>query len=1162
MNQKQSTFFKDNYLYILLIIFAFLCLLFLYIIGQKATFLNNSTLTQIGNYHYIDFASKKYFNQKLNDTLLFADNTVIDQQVIVNQNQKNSLEENVSIEGADKIDQVENIQVSNTIDSEIPTATIRLGITEDTYAESGYPYASPWDTRSFLVGYDNQWQKQKTRSYLKYSLDEFTNYEIFPRDIVSAELKIWQYFVESDSEYEIKIGIPNSSWSQINLNWFNQPTSQNYYSYILNRDIGQKNLDITDLLYSQLSVNNWDRGLSISATDENAKGGIFWSNACLYTPDLPRCEQGQEPVVIVKFHLNVAPTKAGLLYPLNVGNTPAYIDNRDVIFNWESSYDPNQDEVKYFLEISDTQDFSNIIYSSEGLTDLNHQYTFGEDGLFFWRVKAEDNRIKNKMFTYSEIAYFEVDTTAPDIPLIDFKPPVIFGKDIVISWQFNTGSESNPVTFSVIKICYPDAENIICEEKNTTFLNEIFTNEIEDAKFCYKVLAQDHLGHKSEYSNTVCAQHDFTPPIFTDFAINQQYISPSSSPTIQDELEISYSLKETNLINARLIIENNSRVIMYDQPFDEIEGTRKPDIKTFPEGNYVIYASAQDIVGQISLSEMIPFIIDNTPPLQPIIVSPSKDLLTNQNQLKLDALVDPYAFSNINIVGPDNKKNEFKNELNSRINKIISEETGSLFEGINNIEIISQDKAGNTSKNNRIFTTDWTNPSTPKILFYVDDVSRDLFATVTSEGADQYYIYNLAGLHTIADNDSGRILLVDNWSGNSTYSFTAISRDKAGNFSDRSEIFSYNTPSVKGATVFGIGSIVDPLFKPANVPTTSECKYRYQVTDNVLSKISCTLSAPTIEKNYNYSSNKEKYLVRTYGADNDKISLSVEAFRCKKKNLFDPRTWFKCFEEQLPTKTNTIETYGAIYGNFPDSRTHFAERETINNTGVRLDFFKGSDYSGQKMSIEKEVIFSQKIGQNWLDFRESTTKSNELPVSNLIYNPIGDGSNKYFRFPFDKIVGVTQWHGYTAFQSPHMGIDFGVYREPIYAIADGYIGYVGWDNSGTKCLTGGNMIKIVHDNGMSSLYAHLENYKKSDGSDLVYGERVKKGDLIGLSGNSGYYNCEPLGYHLHFELRKDQWQSSHINPTDWIDVDWSAINTLNADWYPGRLTGDNPHPEY
>jgi murein DD-endopeptidase MepM/ murein hydrolase activator NlpD len=85
---------------------------------------------------------------------------------------------------------------------------------------------------------------------------------------------------------------------------------------------------------------------------------------------------------------------------------------------------------------------------------------------------------------------------------------------------------------------------------------------------------------------------------------------------------------------------------------------------------------------------------------------------------------------------------------------------------------------------------------------------------------------------------------------------------------------------------------------------------------------------------------------------------------------------------------------------------------------------------------------------------------------------------------------------------------------------------------------------------------HLENtYVKK-------GQRVEEGDLLALSGNTGASNCQPLGYHLHFELREKRSQSTHIDPVPFIDVNWSLVKTNKSNIYPKRLSGDNPHPSY
>ncbi|MCD7904641.1 MAG: M23 family metallopeptidase [Clostridiales bacterium] len=57
----------------------------------------------------------------------------------------------------------------------------------------------------------------------------------------------------------------------------------------------------------------------------------------------------------------------------------------------------------------------------------------------------------------------------------------------------------------------------------------------------------------------------------------------------------------------------------------------------------------------------------------------------------------------------------------------------------------------------------------------------------------------------------------------------------------------------------------------------------------------------------------------------------------------------------------------------------------------------------------------------------------------------------------------------------------------------------------------GLYIKEQTDNGCTLLYAHLSEHKASEG------ERVEKGDVIALSGMTGW----ATGPHLHFTAEKD-----------------------------------------
>lgn len=86
----------------------------------------------------------------------------------------------------------------------------------------------------------------------------------------------------------------------------------------------------------------------------------------------------------------------------------------------------------------------------------------------------------------------------------------------------------------------------------------------------------------------------------------------------------------------------------------------------------------------------------------------------------------------------------------------------------------------------------------------------------------------------------------------------------------------------------------------------------------------------------------------------------------------------------------------------------------------------------------------------------------------------------------------------------HNGIDFGCPKgSEICACADGIVVL------SEKHKAYGNIIKIKHKNGYFTLYAHLSK------NFVVVKEKVKKGEIIGLSGSTGF----STGPHLHFGLQ-------------------------------------------
>ena len=60
----------------------------------------------------------------------------------------------------------------------------------------------------------------------------------------------------------------------------------------------------------------------------------------------------------------------------------------------------------------------------------------------------------------------------------------------------------------------------------------------------------------------------------------------------------------------------------------------------------------------------------------------------------------------------------------------------------------------------------------------------------------------------------------------------------------------------------------------------------------------------------------------------------------------------------------------------------------------------------------------------------------------------------------------------------------------------------------------GNYIEMEHPNGEYSIYEHI----RKDGALVKKGDKVKAGQIIGYSGNTGW--MAHLGPHLHFDVHK------------------------------------------
>ncbi len=89
---------------------------------------------------------------------------------------------------------------------------------------------------------------------------------------------------------------------------------------------------------------------------------------------------------------------------------------------------------------------------------------------------------------------------------------------------------------------------------------------------------------------------------------------------------------------------------------------------------------------------------------------------------------------------------------------------------------------------------------------------------------------------------------------------------------------------------------------------------------------------------------------------------------------------------------------------------------------------------------------------------------------------------------------------------PHLGTDYAAKRgTPIHSVGKGVITTYGW-------MKGYGRVAIIdHGNGYTTLYAHMNSFRKG----FKRGKRVRQGQIIGYVGTSGY----STGPHVHYEFR-------------------------------------------
>ena len=148
-----------------------------------------------------------------------------------------------------------------------------------------------------------------------------------------------------------------------------------------------------------------------------------------------------------------------------------------------------------------------------------------------------------------------------------------------------------------------------------------------------------------------------------------------------------------------------------------------------------------------------------------------------------------------------------------------------------------------------------------------------------------------------------------------------------------------------------------------------------------------------------------------------------------------------------------------------------------------------------------------------------------LPIADITYPQVGASYGRKIN-PFYKAYVY------------HEGLDLIVARgTPVLAAADGTV------TSASRSKSMGNTVRIAHEGGYETVYAHMESI------NVYVGQIVKAGDRIGAVGMSG----QAFAPHLHYEVRKDGivkdpvgYFFASVSSEEYVNMLYMSVNTLQS----------------
>ncbi|MFT5253401.1 MAG: murein DD-endopeptidase MepM/ murein hydrolase activator NlpD [Flavobacteriales bacterium] len=229
----------------------------------------------------------------------------------------------------------------------------------------------------------------------------------------------------------------------------------------------------------------------------------------------------------------------------------------------------------------------------------------------------------------------------------------------------------------------------------------------------------------------------------------------------------------------------------------------------------------------------------------------------------------------------------------------------------------------------------------------------------------------------------------------------------------------------------------------------------------------------------------------------DQLDVVIEAIEERDNNLY--RTYFNTApipEEERKSGFADVNRY--------------KELEGYDNSKLVLTTTKKVDILTKELAIQsKSLDYILKLAKEKNKLLSAIPAIQPVRNENLKHMASGFG---YRTDPFTKA------------RKMHEGMDFTAKKgTPVFATGDGII-----TEANDRASGYGNHIVIRHGYGYETLYAHLSKY------NCKTGQKIKRGDIIGLVGSTGRSEAP----HLHYEVHKN---GKVVNPLNFYYGNISAV---------------------